>query len=84
MAIKPNVKCSGPEHAVIACFHLVCGQDNLTFQGEGRNERSRSSKRSLSAKKLNVTIFILSPMLKTPCGYDTWLPRYLPKTIPQN
>ncbi len=26
MAIAPNVKCPGPEYAVIACFHLGCGQ----------------------------------------------------------
>ena len=32
----------------------------------------------------NVTILILRPMVKTPCGYDTWLQRYSPKPIAYN
>ncbi len=53
-----------------------------SYRGRGGNQRLRSSKRSLSAKKINVTILILSSMVKTPCSYGIWLQRYLAKTIP--
>ncbi len=69
LPFKPNVKRPGLENGGIAGFHLdfvkyISHPDNLTFQGKRRKYRSRSQKRSLSAKKLNVTILILSPMLK--------------------
>ncbi len=50
--------------------------DKLTIQRNLQNQRSRSQKRSLSAKKLNVTILILRSMAKTPCGYNIRLGRY--------
>ncbi len=58
--------------------------DKLIFQGNLWNQRWRSQKRSLSANKWNVTILILSSMVKLPCGHDIRLRRYWRKTVPQN
>ena len=88
-AITVNGKCLSLLCDGEGTFHYDCEKyiwdlapGKLIIQRNMRNQWSRSQKRSLSAKKLNVTILILRSMVKTPCGYDIRLRRYLRKTIP--
>ncbi len=88
-AITVNGKCLSLPCDGEGKFHNDCEKyiwdlepDKLTIQRNLRNQRSRSQKRSIGEKILNVTILILRSMAKTPCGYDIRLRRYLQKTIP--
>ena len=60
------------------------GPNNLIFNKMCQIKGEGHGKGHSVQKKLNVTIFILSAMVKTPCGYDIRLRSYLRKTIPQN